>query len=38
MTPKERRDDIAALKALSEHKWAALIAHHQNELKKQEQK
>lgn len=38
MTPEERRNDIAALRALDKRKWAALIAHHQNELKAQEGK
>lgn len=38
MTPEERRDDIAALRALDPHKWAALIAHHQDMLRKEQQK
>lgn len=38
LTPAERRNDIAALRALDERKWAALIAHHQAELRKAEKK
>lgn len=38
LTPEERRNGIAALRALDPKKWAETIRHHQNELKTQEQK
>ncbi|MBP2317379.1 hypothetical protein JOF45_000398 [Nesterenkonia lacusekhoensis] len=39
LTPEERRNDIAALRALDPRKWADTIRHHQQELRKeQEQK
>ena len=38
MSPEERRNDIAALKALDRVKWATLIRHHEDMLKKENKK
>lgn len=38
LTHEDRRNDIAALRALDASKWAALIAHHQNEIRKEQKK
>ena len=38
MSPEERLADIAALKALDRIKWAALIRHHEDMLKKENKK